>query len=644
MKSEILVRELAEGQTSHTAASLDSLRHLTAITAAIPDACVMVFDDELRVRFADGIALAGLSGGPTVGRLLPELMSAKAWAALKTPFRAAVDGRATTFEFAARDVWWSVHVSPLTLAGMARGALVISRELSEDHRPKLARVAGEVAAPTDEDQVVRSAFDRAPIGMTVIALDGEWLRVNDALCEMLGYARDELIGTNVAVYTHPDDVERDREMLAGAVAGSRNLLEREKRYLRKDGSVVWVHARSEMIRNEAGQPLYVVAHLLDITERRVAQRQRRASDLTLRAVIDNTPAMICVKDREHRYQLINRQFEVWSGLTSEKTIGHTAAELPWGSLIKGSRDKDQRVLDSGLPTLEEETLETDGNPRLFQTTRFPLRDEDGTINAVCSVSTDITERRAEELARRESLECSQLIYSALAEDRFVLHAQPIVNLATMQVQQAELLVRMVKSQGHDELLAPAAFLPAAERFDLIGLIDEWVLDRATTLAATGHRVEVNLSAKTISDPRQVERIERQILTSGALAQNLIFEITETAAADNLDAAHQFAVSLQALGCSFALDDFGVGHGTFTYLKHLPVDYLKIDMQFVKDLLTDGANRGVVQAIISIAKQFQIQTIAEGVENQATLEELRALGVDYAQGYWIGRPGPIDQLD
>ena len=127
------------------------------------------------------------------------------------------------------------------------------------------------------------------------------------------------------------------------------------------------------------------------------------------------------------------------------------------------------------------------------------------------------------------------------------------------------------------------------------------------------------------------------------AGNLIFEITETAVADHLDAAREFAMRLRALGCAFALDDFGVGHGTFTYLKHLAVDYLKIDLQFVRDLLTDDANRQVVQAIIGVARQFEIKTIAEGVEDQATLDELRRMGVDYAQGYWIGRPVPLDDL-
>ena len=123
----------------------------------------------------------------------------------------------------------------------------------------------------------------------------------------------------------------------------------------------------------------------------------------------------------------------------------------------------------------------------------------------------------------------------------------------------------------------------------------------------------------------------------------MFEITETALADNLDAARTFAQRLRKLGCKFALDDFGIGHGTFTYLRQLPVDFLKIDIQFVRDLLGDAEARHVVQAIVGVAHQFGIETIAEGVEDQATLDELRRMGVDYAQGYFTGRPGPLPQL-
>jgi EAL domain-containing protein (putative c-di-GMP-specific phosphodiesterase class I) len=123
----------------------------------------------------------------------------------------------------------------------------------------------------------------------------------------------------------------------------------------------------------------------------------------------------------------------------------------------------------------------------------------------------------------------------------------------------------------------------------------------------------------------------------------VFEVTETAVADNLDAARTFATRLRTLGCAFALDDFGVGYAAFTYLRQLPVNYLKIDIQFVRDLLSDNENRRIVQAIVGVARGLEIETIAEGVEEQATLEELRRIGVDNAQGYWIGRPGPLPQL-
>ncbi len=131
-----------------------------------------------------------------------------------------------------------------------------------------------------------------------------------------------------------------------------------------------------------------------------------------------------------------------------------------------------------------------------------------------------------------------------------------------------------------------------------------------------------------------------MIASDVSPTNIVFEVTETAVADNLDAAHGSRYACAKLGCAIALDDFGVGHGSFTYLRHLPVDYLKIDMQFVRNLTTSADDRQVVQAIIGVARQFRIKTIAEGIEDQDTLDEARRLGVDFGQGFWIGRPEPL----
>ncbi|MCW2990949.1 MAG: hypothetical protein JWM73_1543 [Solirubrobacterales bacterium] len=496
----------------------------------------------------------------------------------------------------------------------------------------------------DAEELLRTAFDHAPIGMSVVSPTGEWMRINDEFCRMLGYERDELLTVKCIALTHPDEHAADREYWAAVLAGERDKLERDKRYLHRDGTVRWMHVRSEVTRDADGAPLYSVSHLLDVTESRMSEGRLRDSERTLRSVIDNTPSVLYVKGPDLRYQLVNREFEELFGVDGTWVIGRTDGEFMEAGQASEQHDKEMLVLDGGVPVQDEEASTHDGRERVFLSTRFPLLDDDGLVIGLCGVSTDVSERRREETRRRERLLCSEQIHAALAQDRFVLHAQPIVNLATMQQEQSELLIRMRAGRGSDELLAPAAFLPAAERYDLIQMIDEWVVERAVALARRGHVVEVNLSAKTISDPDLVDRIEKSIIRSDAPPQHLIFEITETAVADNLDAARDFAVRLRGLGCAFALDDFGVGHGTFTYLRHLPVDYLKIDLQFVRDLMTDVASRHVVQAIVGVARQFDIQTIAEGVEEVTTLDKLREMGVDYAQGYLLGRPAPLALTD
>ena len=215
------------------------------------------------------------------------------------------------------------------------------------------------------------------------------------------------------------------------------------------------------------------------------------------------------------------------------------------------------------------------------------------------------------------------IEEALSNERFVLHAQPILELATGQIVQRELLIRMRHPEGSEEpgLVPPGYFLPVAEEFGLITEIDRWVIDQAAEMAATGLPVELNVSGRSIGDPRLVDYIRGALERTGANPQMLVFEITETTLIADDHSARAFVAKLHGLGCKIALDDFGTGYGGFTDLKQLPIDYLKIDIEFVSDLLYNPASRTVVQAIVKLAQGFGLKTVAEGVESGTTMEAL-----------------------
>jgi EAL domain-containing protein (putative c-di-GMP-specific phosphodiesterase class I) len=207
--------------------------------------------------------------------------------------------------------------------------------------------------------------------------------------------------------------------------------------------------------------------------------------------------------------------------------------------------------------------------------------------------------------------------------------------------QSELLLRMHSVDGSRELIAPGAFLPVAEEYGLITEIDRWVIDRSAEIAAAGQPVQINVSARSISDESLVDYVKHAMTRTGANPATMVFEITETTLVSDETAARAFVERLHQLGCQVALDDFGTGYGGFTYLKQLPIDYLKIDIEFVGDLRENAASRNVVRGIVNLAQGFGLKTVGEGVEDQETLDLLREFGVDYAQGYHIGRPAPLE---
>lgn len=254
------------------------------------------------------------------------------------------------------------------------------------------------------------------------------------------------------------------------------------------------------------------------------------------------------------------------------------------------------------------------------------------------------------------LSWSGRLQEALKGDGFQLHFQPIVSVGAWPDEQAggsrrlagarlaphyEVLVRL--KGGPDGVIAPGVFLPTAERFGLMTQIDIWVLKRALekleAIQASGRRpmFTVNISGQTLESDSFVTLVERLLKQHRLDAHALIFEITETSAIENIEAAKRLIDNLRALGCRFALDDFGSGFSSFHHLKHLLVDYIKIDGQFVRGMAVDATDRAIVTSINDIAHSFGKRTIAEFVEEEQTLALLREFGVDYAQGFYISEP-------
>jgi diguanylate cyclase (GGDEF)-like protein/PAS domain S-box-containing protein len=277
-------------------------------------------------------------------------------------------------------------------------------------------------------------------------------------------------------------------------------------------------------------------------------------------------------------------------------------------------------------------------------------------DVACYVAKDLGRNRihvyeeGDAAERHQEMQWVARINRALEEERFELFYQPIVPTVTRSDTwpHYELLLRMRDERG--ELVAPTAFIPAAERYNLMPMLDRWVISHTLeTLAFRGepgtqpYTLAINLSGTTLNDARFLDFVLDELTAAAVPPGALCFEITETAAIANLGQVVAFMKALKARGCRFSLDDFGTGLSSLTYLKNLPVDYVKIDGQFVRNVLRDAADQCVVESIARMARAFHIEAIAERVESRDVMKRLGELGVAYAQGFFIAVPQPVSEL-
>lgn len=480
----------------------------------------------------------------------------------------------------------------------------------------------------------------APIGFGFVDREYRCRRINESLAGIAGLPVEQIIGQTVQevvpalweqlgpAYTHV--LETGDPVINYKTSGETVAAPTQIRYWLT--SVYPVTIDDELI----GAGLVVI----DVTER------ERASEL--QSVVMQTIAEgLYVTDAAGRLLFMNPAASKMLGWTEEELRGKTVHPVIQfqradGSQFSESESQLSKVRTEGrtIRMSDDAFTRKDGSIIPVSYSAAPLMSGTSVSGAVVVFRDTTAERSEQSRVQRElnSLTWVGRTRDALDDDRLVLYAQPIRTIDNAEHSE-ELLVRMIGRAG--EIIPPGAFLPVAEKYGLIGEIDLWVIKQAVARAATGRRVEANLSAESIGNLDLLPFIEHELREAGADPTNMVFEITETALMGDIEKGRAFAHGLTAIGCGLALDDFGTGFGSFTYLKLLPIRYLKIDIQFVRDLESTPANQHVVRAIVNLAQGFGHQTIAEGVENAETLELLREYGVDLVQGYYLGRPAPLE---
>ncbi|MGH2942000.1 MAG: EAL domain-containing protein [Solirubrobacteraceae bacterium] len=483
----------------------------------------------------------------------------------------------------------------------------------------------------------------APVGIGFVDREFRLVRCNDTLAAMTGGPPDEQVGRTVAEvmperWPRLEPIYR-RVVDTGEAVVNQEMSGPSSSSVGDDRSLLASYYPVQLHEEVIGIGMVVV----DITERRQADEFRSV-------VMDTMAEGLAVTDSEGRVTFMNAAASRMLGWTTDELLGRSARAVIHGRQLDDSPSvaedwEIRRVQTAGesITVASDVFVRKDGSRLPVAYSAAPLAGGADTYGAVV-VFRDITEEQNERMRLQRELDAITWIgrtRDALDEGRLVLYSQPIVSLKDGDPSE-ELLLRMIGRDGG--VIPPGRFLPSAEKFGLIADIDDWVVTQAIGLAARGRRVEANLSGESVGNAELLAVVERELRQTGADPANIVFEITETALMRDIGAGRAFTERLVELGCEIALDDFGTGFGSFTYLKTLPLTYLKIDIEFVRHLGSNPANQHLVKAIVNLAEGFGHQTIAEGVEDEHTLALLRDYSVDFAQGFHLGMPAPIGAGD
>ncbi len=545
----------------------------------------------------------------------------------------------------------------------------------------------------------QALYDDNPTMVFNLSAEGLILSVNSFGAKQLDLTSEELKNCSIFDFIHPEDQQAAKKIFELCVSAPHKIHKYEIRKVCRDGRIIWVRETARLIENEKQQNNFLLV-CEDVTETRLLSEKiaYQASHDALTGLVNRSEFDSVIQSAV--YEAIHEHKEhalCYMDLDQFKVVNDTSGHMAGDELLRQLGDilrhqiRKEDVLarlggdELGVLmnhcSLNEAFKACEKLRNVIRDFQFAWEDRSFSIgvsigissinkssgnavdilkeaDAACYAAKENGRNRVhvfrpddEELASRQGeMRWVEKINHGIDQNRFILYGQKIVPISGVEEGlHFETLVRYRDEQG--KTIPPGAFLPAAERYNLASHLDKWVITHLFKWIAK-HRAQlnelslcsINLSGLSLSDERMLDFISDAFRLYSIPTDKICFEITETAAIGNLNYATKFINHLRDKGCSFSLDDFGSGLSSFAYLKNLPVDYLKIDGLFVKDILDDQVDLAMVRSINEVGQVMGKKTIAEFVESAELLQALKKLGVDYVQGYAIGKPKPITDIN